>query len=96
MASTAVRVGRLANPSVPAGPRRFRPTLSTTPGRLRLLLVAGVLLSLAWGALAAFTANQYASAAVERGHHPRAAEPRRAADLLAAVRRERRRRAQRS
>jgi hypothetical protein len=37
--------------------------VSTTPGRLRLLLIALVLLSLAWGALAAFTANQYAAAA---------------------------------
>jgi hypothetical protein len=63
MASTAVSAGRRAGPSVPAGPRRFRPTLSTTPGRLRLLLVIGVLLSLAWGALASFTASQYASAA---------------------------------
>jgi hypothetical protein len=37
--------------------------LGTTPGRLRLLLAALVLLSLAWGALAAFTATRYASAA---------------------------------
>jgi hypothetical protein len=43
--------------------RRFRVDLSTTPGRLRLLLVVLVLLSLAWGALAAFTVNQHASAA---------------------------------
>ncbi len=66
MASTAVSAGGLAGPTVPAGPRRFRrfgPTLSTTPGRLRLLLIIGVLLSLAWGALAAFTASQYAAAA---------------------------------
>jgi hypothetical protein len=63
MASTAVSAGRLAGPQVPAGPRRFRPTLSTTPGRLRLLLIVGVLLSLAWGALAGFTASQYATAA---------------------------------
>ena len=63
MASTALGARRLAEPGVPAGPRRFRPSLSTTPGRLRLLLVIGVLLSLAWGALAAFTANQYAAAA---------------------------------
>jgi hypothetical protein len=37
--------------------------LSATPGRLRLLLLALVLLSLAWGGLAAFTVNQYSSAA---------------------------------
>ncbi|TVZ03228.1 hypothetical protein EAS64_22610 [Trebonia kvetii] len=36
--------------------------LSTTPGRLRLLLAVLVLLSLAWGALAAFTASQYSAA----------------------------------
>jgi hypothetical protein len=63
MASTAVRVGGLAGPAVPASPRRFRLTVSTTPGRLRLLLIVLVLLSLAWGALAAFTATQYAAAA---------------------------------
>src|ERR1700735_2659220 len=63
MASTALRAGGLAGPTVPAGPRWFRPTLSTTPGRLRLLLIVGVLLSLAWGALAGFTASQYAAAA---------------------------------
>jgi hypothetical protein len=66
MASTAVSAGGLAGPTVPAGPRRFRrfrPTLSTTPGRLRLLLIIAVLLSLAWGALAGFTASQYAAAA---------------------------------
>jgi len=63
MASTAVSVGGPAGPTVPAGPRRIRPTLSTTPGRLRLLLIIGVLLSLAWGALAGFTASQYAAAA---------------------------------
>jgi hypothetical protein len=45
------------------GPGRFRLDLSRTPGRLRLLLGVLVLLSLAWGALAAFTAEQYASAA---------------------------------
>jgi hypothetical protein len=42
---------------------RFAADLSTTPGRLRLLLAVLVLLSLAWGALAAFTVNHYASAA---------------------------------
>jgi hypothetical protein len=46
-----------------ASSRRFRLDLSTTPDKLRLLLVAVVLLSLAWGGLAAFTVNQYSSAA---------------------------------
>jgi hypothetical protein len=63
MASTAVSTGGRAGPTVPARPRRFRSTLSTTPDRLRLLLIIGVLLSLAWGALAGFTASQYAAAA---------------------------------
>jgi len=49
--------------AAPAAAGRFRMDLSTTPGRLRLLLGVLVLLSLAWGALAAFTVNQYASAA---------------------------------
>ena len=43
--------------------RRRRLDLATTPGRLRLVLVGLVLLSLAWGALAAFTAVKYQSAA---------------------------------
>jgi hypothetical protein len=43
--------------------RRFRVDVSTTPDRLRLLLVVMVLLSLAWAGLAAFTVNQYSSAA---------------------------------
>src|SRR6516165_3279976 len=38
---------------------------TTTPGRLRLLLVGLVLLSLAWGVLAALTAEQHASAAAD-------------------------------
>src|SRR3984957_2048180 len=63
MASTAVSAGGPAGPTGPAGPRRIRPTLSTTPGRLRQLLIIAVLLSLAWGALAGFTATQYATAA---------------------------------
>jgi hypothetical protein len=45
------------------GTGRFWLGLGTTPARLRLLLVALVLLSLAWGALAVFTAGHYASAA---------------------------------
>ena len=38
---------------------------ATTPARLRLLLAALVVLSLAWGVLAALTANQHASAAAD-------------------------------
>src|SRR6266436_9763499 len=38
---------------------------ATTPGRLRLLLAGLVILSLAWGVLAALTANQHASAAAD-------------------------------
>jgi hypothetical protein len=49
--------------TAPGRIRQRRLELGTTPGRLRLLLAGLVLLSLAWGALAAFTAVQYASAA---------------------------------
>ena len=78
MAGAAVRADRSASTvpastvsantvpasTVPAGRiRRRRLDLATTPGRLRLLLAGLVLLSLAWGALAAFTAVQYESAA---------------------------------
>jgi len=38
---------------------------ATTPGKLLLLLVGLVILSLAWGALAALTADQHASAAAD-------------------------------
>ncbi len=62
MSMTVGAVGR-AGPVVPAVARRRRLDLSTTPGRLRLLLAGLVLLSLAWGALAASTADRYASAA---------------------------------
>src|SRR6266487_3391821 len=62
--------------SVPPGPvtpapalRRawWRPRLdgATTPARLRLLLALLILLSLAWGVLAALTADQHASAAAD-------------------------------
>ena len=44
---------------------RLRLDTATTPARLRLLLVVLVLLSLAWGVLAALTANQHASAAAD-------------------------------
>ena len=70
MASVAVGTSVPAGPgtstrvsAAPEAAGRFRTDLSTTPGRLRLLLGVLVLLSLAWGALAAFTVNQYASAA---------------------------------
>ncbi len=57
------RHGRSVPPRTLANRRRLLPDPSTTPGRLRLLLGVLVLLSLAWGALAAFTVHQYASAA---------------------------------
>lgn len=58
-------------PDGTAGPSRDAPgpirrrwlDLATTPGRLRLLLAGLVLLGLAWGALAAFTAARYSAAA---------------------------------
>jgi hypothetical protein len=48
------------------------PHASTTPGKLRLIQVALVVLSLAWGALAAVTVSQHASAAdnVARSSEP--------------------------
>ena len=61
MVHAAVRAGRTA-PAAPGRLRRRRLDLATTPGRLRLLLGGLVLLSLAWGGLAAFTASQYAAA----------------------------------
>ena len=48
---------------MPGRLRQRRLDLTTTPGRLRLLLGVLVLLCLAWGALAAFTASQYVAAA---------------------------------
>jgi hypothetical protein len=63
MVHAAVRAGQSAG-TVAVGRIRWRRlALATTPGRLRLLLVGLVLLGLAWGALAAFTAVQYESAA---------------------------------
>ena len=44
---------------------RSRLDTATTPSRFRLLLVILVLLSLAWGVLAALTADQHASAAAD-------------------------------
>jgi hypothetical protein len=56
-----------APPPEPALVRRRRrirlPRASTTPGKLQLVEVALVVLCLAWGALAAFTISQHASAA---------------------------------
>jgi len=45
--------------------RLSRLDTATTPGRLRLLLVGLVILSLAWGVLASLTADQHASAAAD-------------------------------
>ena len=63
MVQAAVRADGRAGPMVAGRIRRRRLDLRTTPGRLRLLLAGLVLLSLAWGALAAFTVVQYESAA---------------------------------
>jgi len=70
MASTVERVGRPGGrrrdqvvPASPTRSRRARLNVSSTPGRLWLLLAILVLFSLAWGALAAFAVQQYASAA---------------------------------
>jgi len=62
-ATAPARGGREGVP--PARMRRRLVDLSTTPGRLRLLLAGLVLISLAWGALAAFTASQYSAAAAD-------------------------------
>ena len=45
--------------------RRSRLDSATTPGRLWLLLVILVILSLAWGVVSALTADQHASAAAQ-------------------------------
>ena len=63
MVHAAVRVGGAVGRAVPERVRRRGLDLTTTPGRLWLALVGLVLLSLAWGALAAFTTTQYSSAA---------------------------------
>src|SRR5271165_6628186 len=63
--TTSVGVSSGQRTPTPAGHRalrRSRLDTATTPARLRLLLVILVLLSLAWGVLAALTANQHASA----------------------------------
>jgi hypothetical protein len=56
---------RTPAPAVRRSWRRSRLNTATSPARLRLLLVVLVLLSLAWGVLAALTANQHASAAAD-------------------------------
>ena len=63
MVHAAVRAGRMAGATVPGRLWQRRLDLATTPGRLRLLLGGLVLLSLAWGGLAAFSVSQYAAAA---------------------------------
>lgn len=63
MMSGTVGVGETAGVSAPAAPPPRGLDLSTTPGKLRLVLAVLVLLSMAWGALAALTANHYATAA---------------------------------
>ena len=50
---------------MPGISRRFRPDSATTPGRLWLLLLILVILSLAWGVVSALTADQHASAAAQ-------------------------------
>jgi hypothetical protein len=50
-------------PATRGASRRSRLDTATTPGRLRLLLVTLVILSLAWGVVAALIAEQHASAA---------------------------------
>jgi hypothetical protein len=56
---------RTRAPAVRRARWRSRLDTATTPARLRLLLVVLVLLSLAWGVLAALTANQHAAAAAD-------------------------------
>jgi hypothetical protein len=68
MTATTTGIPPLAQ-STPPGvvPMRRRriglPRASTTPGKLRLIQAALVVLCLAWGALAAFTVSQHSSAA---------------------------------
>ena len=52
-------------PAMRSALRRSRLDTATTPGRLRLLLVTLVILSLAWGVIAALIADQHASAAAD-------------------------------
>jgi len=66
--TTSVGVPPGQRTTAPAARRswwRSRLDTATTPARLRLLLAVLVLLSLAWGVLAALTADQHASAAAD-------------------------------
>jgi hypothetical protein len=63
MAHAAVRAGGAAGRVTRGRTRRRGLDLATTPGRLWLVLIGLVLLSLAWGALAAFAAANYSAAA---------------------------------
>ncbi len=66
--TTSISVSPGQRPPAPAARRswwRSRLDTATTPARLRLLLAVLVLLSLAWGVLAALTADQHASAAAD-------------------------------
>ncbi len=63
MVHAAVRAGGAVGRALPGRGRQRQLDPATTPGRLWLALVGLVLLSLAWGALATFTATQYSSAA---------------------------------
>ena len=63
MVDAAVRAGGAAGRVTRGRIRRRGLDLATTPGRLWLVLIGLVLLSLAWGALAAFTATRYSAAA---------------------------------
>jgi hypothetical protein len=64
--STGVSAGSGARTPAARGIlRRFRLDSATTPDRLWLLLVILVILSLAWGVIAALTADQHASAAAQ-------------------------------
>ncbi len=61
---TATR--RPASAGRPAARRRFAlPRASTTPGKVRLILMGLVIACLGWGALAAFMVGQHASAAAD-------------------------------
>jgi hypothetical protein len=55
----------LPAPAMRGALRRSGLDTATTPGRLRLLLVTLVILSLAWGVIAALVADQHASAAAD-------------------------------
>jgi hypothetical protein len=63
MADAAVRTGWSASSVVAGRVKRRRFGMATTPGRLWLLLTGLVVACLAWGALSAFAAQRYSSAA---------------------------------